>query len=131
MTVSPSNGTQAKDDADKVRSRRSFSIRVVVSSETASPVVDVFLHLILGVAVSGLDLALQLFAVAIDFGDVVVSELAPLLFHLAGKLLPVSFNPIPVHGVLLWRLTPQLTIKERNSISLVPHYRQRSRLHPA
>jgi hypothetical protein len=37
-----------------------------------------------------------LIAFAIDGGQVVVGELAPLLFDLAFDLLPVSFNTVPV-----------------------------------
>ena len=59
------------------------------------------LHLILGVAVARLDLAFQLLTVAVDLGNVVVGELAPLLLDLAGHLLPIAFDAIPVHGVLL------------------------------
>jgi hypothetical protein len=49
----------------------------------------------------GLDFALELLAVAVDLRDIVVSELAPLLLHLAGHLFPVSLYAIPIHVVLL------------------------------
>ena len=48
-------------------------------------------------AVLGLDLAFELFPVSIDLRELIVSEFALLLFHLAGKLLPVSFDGIPIH----------------------------------
>ena len=69
-------------------------------SLVTKPVVNVLPHLILGVAVAGLDSSFELFAVAVDLGDVVVSELAPLLLHLAGQLLPVPFNAIPIRSLL-------------------------------
>ena len=56
----------------------------------ADPVVDILLYLILGVAVARLDLTFELLAVAVDLGNVVVSELAPLLFGL-----PVSCFQLP------------------------------------
>src|SRR4029453_9226026 len=71
------------------------------TSHAAEPVVDVLLHLVLGIAVAGLDLALELLAVAVDLGDVVVGELAPLFLHLAGDLLPIAFDAIPIHRQFL------------------------------
>jgi len=49
----------------------------------AGRVVDLLLHLVLGDAVALLELALQLFAVAGNLLDVIVRQLAPLLFDLA------------------------------------------------
>jgi len=48
-----------------------------------------------------LDFAFELLAFAVDDVKVVIGELSPLFLDLALHLLPVSFNPIPVHGVLL------------------------------
>ena len=64
----------------------------------SAPIVDFLLRLVFGIAVLGLKLALELFPVSIDLRQLIVSELTPLLFHLAGKLLPVSFDDIPIHG---------------------------------
>ena len=60
------------------------------------PIVDLILHLILGMAVALLDLAFELFALAFYLGQIVVSELAPLFLDLAGELLPIAFNEFPV-----------------------------------
>jgi hypothetical protein len=55
--------------------------------------------LILGNAVTLLNLALELIAAASDHIEVVIRELAPLLFDLAFDLLPIAFNPVPVHSI--------------------------------
>ena len=47
-----------------------------------------------------MDFALQLVPFPIDDVEVIVGELAPLLFDLAFHLLPISFNAIPVHEAL-------------------------------
>src|SRR4051812_8406926 len=54
------------------------------------PGIDVLLHLILRMTVAGLDLALELLAVAVDLGEIVIGELTPLLFDLAAELFPVA-----------------------------------------
>src|SRR5437016_10114417 len=61
------------------------------------PVVHILVDLILGKAVTLLQLALQLFATAFDHIEIVVGKFAP--FFLGGtlELLPVAFNPVPVH----------------------------------
>src|SRR5438477_10202029 len=69
-------------------------------SHAAKPVVDVLLHLVLGIAVASLELALELLTAAVDLGEVVVGQLAPFLLDLAGELLPVAFDAIPVHAGL-------------------------------
>ena len=51
-------------------------------------------------AITSLELALELLAAAVDLGEVVVGQLAPFLFDLAGELLPVAFDAIPVHAGL-------------------------------
>jgi hypothetical protein len=68
------------------------------------PVVDVFLGLILCVAVTLLDLTFELVALAVDDVKIVVRELAPLFLDLALDLLPVTFDAIPVHFSLLFRI---------------------------
>jgi hypothetical protein len=50
--------------------------------------------LVLCKAIPLLDLTFELIAATVDHGEVVVSELAPLLFDLSCYLLPVSFNAI-------------------------------------
>src|SRR5688572_3842862 len=64
------------------------------------PVPNLALGLIPGDAVTLLDLADELIAVARHLVELVVSELAPLLLQLATHLLPVALNAIPVHAVL-------------------------------
>jgi hypothetical protein len=66
----------------------------------ADPGVDLPLGLVLGDAVTLLDLTNQFDAAAFHDVEVVVSELAPLLLHLAAELLPIAFDTIPVHGTL-------------------------------
>jgi hypothetical protein len=46
------------------------------------------------VTVARLDLALELLAVAVDLREVIVGELAPLCFHLAGDLLPIACDAV-------------------------------------
>lgn len=48
--------------------------------------------MILGIAVTFLDLAFELIALAIDHVKIIVSEPSPLFFDLAFDLLPVAFN---------------------------------------
>src|SRR4029078_4234201 len=50
-----------------------------------------------------LNLAFEFLAAAIDGSQVIIGELTPLLLDLAFDLLPVSFNTIPVHDILLHR----------------------------
>src|SRR3954451_5306237 len=65
------------------------------------PAIDLALRLVLGKAVAFLDAANELVLLAVDDGDVVLGQLAPLLLDLAGELLPVAFNAIPIHLSLL------------------------------
>src|SRR5882724_9222131 len=64
----------------------------------AIPVVDILAHLVLGDAVPLLDLAFELVALAANEIQIVVGQLAPLLFDLAFDLLPISFHAIPIHS---------------------------------
>jgi hypothetical protein len=61
------------------------------------PIVDIFAHHVSGKTVALLDLAFELVALAVDLGEIVIGELAPLLFDFPFGLLLVSFNAIPVH----------------------------------
>jgi hypothetical protein len=47
-----------------------------------------------------LDFSRQLIAISRDGIEVIISQFAPLCFHLAFVLQPVSFNDIPVHNSL-------------------------------
>jgi uncharacterized protein YjbJ (UPF0337 family) len=65
--------------------------------QATRPVVDLLLGLVAGNAVVLLDLADELLALTRHAIDVVVSELAPLFLDLAGELLPVAFDTVPIH----------------------------------
>src|SRR5690606_25292546 len=69
---------------------------------TGFPVLDLTLGLVLGNAVTFLNLARELVALAGDDVEVVVGQLAPLLLDLALHLLPVTFDAVPIHGVAPW-----------------------------
>src|SRR5262245_45985221 len=71
-----------------------------------SPLLDLTLGLVLGNAIPLLYAANQLVLLPVDGRQVIVGQFAPLLLHLAGKLLPVPFDSIPVHDSLLWKVTP-------------------------
>ena len=77
-----------------ITDRRPF---IALPTLTTIPVVDVFLGLVLRIAIALLDLAFQLLALAIDDVKVIVSEFAPLLLDLALHLLPVTFYAVPIH----------------------------------
>src|SRR5688572_3401775 len=70
--------------------------------ETSLPVLDLAIRLVLRAAVALLDLADELVALAVDDRNVIIGELAPALLDLTLELLPVAFNAIPIHAVLLW-----------------------------
>src|SRR5512132_3795168 len=59
--------------------------------------IDLLFGLVLRDAIRFLQLACELIALAGDRVDLVVGQLAPLFLDLARQLLPVAFNPIPVH----------------------------------
>jgi len=61
------------------------------------PIVNFLSRLILGYAITLLDLAFELIAAAVDGSQVIISELTPLLLNLAFGPPPVSFDTIPVH----------------------------------
>jgi hypothetical protein len=57
--------------------------------------------LIFGVAVPFLNQAFELVAISVDYIEVIVCEPTLLLLHLSFELLPVSFDSVPIHCVLL------------------------------
>src|SRR5215469_12334659 len=63
------------------------------------PSIDVLAHHIFGETVALLDYTLKLFAPSVDLSQIVIGELAPLLFDLALGLFPISFDAVPVHVV--------------------------------
>jgi hypothetical protein len=67
------------------------------SPQRLEPVVHVFSDLVLGEAVALLQLAFELLAAALDHVQVVVGQLAPFFLGGALELLPVSFEPVPIH----------------------------------
>src|SRR5438105_2960884 len=69
--------------------------------KAANPILDLLLRFILGHAVALLDAAYELVLLPVDHLKVILGELAPLLSDLAGELLPIAFDPVPVHCLLL------------------------------
>src|SRR5690242_111808 len=65
------------------------------------PLCNLFLRFLARDAISVVDAADQLLAIAGDDVEVIIGELAPLLLGLALEDLPIAFDAIPVHGVLL------------------------------
>src|SRR6516225_7214062 len=72
--------------------RANFDLRLVLQ-----PSIDVLAHHIFGETVALLEYALKLFALSVDLGQIVIGELTPLLFDLALRLFPISFDAVPVH----------------------------------
>ena len=68
-----------------------------VSLQRREPIVHVLSDLVLGEAVALLQLAFELLAAALDHIQVVVGELPPFLLRGALELLPVTFDPVPIH----------------------------------
>jgi hypothetical protein len=66
------------------------------------PGIHILLRLSLGDTIALLDRAFELITTTIHFVEFIVRELAPIFFHLPFDLLPISFNPIPVHCGLLF-----------------------------
>jgi hypothetical protein len=73
------------------------SLGGVVLLQRPEPVVHILVDLILGKTVALLQLAFELFAAAFDHVEIVVGEFAPLLLRGALELLPVPFDPVPIH----------------------------------
>jgi hypothetical protein len=82
-----------------------------------------------------LKFALKLFTVAVDGRQVIVGQLAPLLFNFAFELLPIPFHTIPVHecflSLRLLRISNVgLRGKVANSVGFIPLTRARAELPP-
>ena len=75
--------------------------------------------LIPGDSVSLLNDPLESFPAAVDLREVIVGQFSSLLLHGAFHLLPISFNPVPIHGDLL-----RATDKQRTGHS-VPNWPSR------
>ena len=80
---------------DRGRHSRAWN---ALESLRCKPVVDVLASLVLGYAITLLDFSFELIAPPGDLVEIVVSQIAPLLFDLAFELLPVPFNTIPIHS---------------------------------
>jgi len=65
------------------------------------PFIDLLLGLFLRDPVLFLDMTGELVLPSGDLVDMIIGELAPLLFHFTLELLPVAFYLIPVHFWLL------------------------------
>jgi hypothetical protein len=59
------------------------------------------LRFVFGITVALLEPAYELGLVALDDVQVVVGQFSPLLSNSAFELLPIAFDPIPIHGALL------------------------------
>src|SRR5271168_4387090 len=77
------------------------------------PIVDVLARPVLCQAVTFVNFAFELIALAIDLGKIVVGELAPLLLDLSFSLLPISFHAVPIH-----RYSPALLALHRKHSDL-------------
>src|SRR5262249_18485865 len=88
----------AKKCGDKPSLISTFGLRANFDLRLAlQPSIDVLAHHIFGETVALLDQTFKLFALTVDLSQIVVSELAPLLFDLTLSLLPISFDDVPVH----------------------------------
>src|SRR3982074_2816704 len=72
--------------------------------ERLEPVIHVLVNLVLGEAVALLQLAFELLAAALDHVEIVVGEFTPLFLGLSLELLPIAFDPVPIHRHLLLSL---------------------------
>src|ERR1700681_3917213 len=73
--------------------------KVVSPLLSVIPVVDILLRLVLRNAIAFLDFSFELIALALDLIELVVRELASLLFHFSLHLLPIAFHAIPIHMI--------------------------------
>src|SRR5690348_9561994 len=95
-----------KREPQPLRKRRPFHNRACRSGGRFAslpalggiPVVDVAAHLILAISVALLNFSLELVTLASNHVEIIVCELAPVLFHLALELLPIALNTIPIHA---------------------------------
>src|SRR6266403_5101354 len=105
------------------------SLNDVNSPERLEPVVHVLVDLVLGEAVALLQLAFELFAASFDHVEIVIGEFAPLLLGGALELLPVAFNPVPIHRHLL--LSCEMTINGNPRRTFLSEPRHRDVTQPA
>src|SRR5687768_7726235 len=75
------------------------------SSDAPKPRVDFGPYLVLGITIVFLQAAFEFVATSFNDVKIVISEFAPLLLRLALEFLPVSFDTVPVHDALLYKLT--------------------------
>jgi len=81
---------------------RHFHFRVRSGTVSAlRPLVNVTIGFVSGVAIALLKLAAELLSLAGDGRQVIIGELPPFLFDFPFQLLPISFNAIPIHHLLL------------------------------
>src|SRR5258708_34299886 len=85
-------------------------------------VADLLLGLVLGNPVGVLEAARELVPPTGDLVELVVRQPAPLFADLALELLPVAFDPVPIHGVTLsWKVVccvSECTARKRASPQL-------------
>src|SRR5262245_14560417 len=98
-------GTSCRSNQTKGKGLSELSCHAVASTtrprsmdlHAPDPVVDLLLDLILSVPVPRLDLALELLAISVNLSNVIIGQLAPLFLDLAGHLLPIALDAVPVH----------------------------------
>jgi hypothetical protein len=88
--------------------------------DVLQPAVDFTLGLILLVAVALLQTAGELRALALDLVEIVIGQVRPFLLHLALELLPVAFDAIPIHLILLLCVFHSVMAIQHRLLVLVP-----------
>jgi hypothetical protein len=81
--------------------RPANQLRSLFQTLASIPGVDSLPGLIPRDSVSLLNDPLESFSAAVDLREVIVGQFSPLLLHGAFHLLPISFNPVPIHRDLL------------------------------
>src|SRR5690606_5492999 len=96
-TAGRASGPSSEHANERAPPRRSPFLRSAAGSVARQPAVDVLLGVVLSFSVALLEASGEFRALALDYVEVIVGQLAPLLLNLALELLPVSFDLIPVH----------------------------------
>src|SRR5437763_16851767 len=96
-TVAPKPPSPMGDGGGVAQAKSAVTRRQLRRVERAGEVVEFPLRTILLVAVALLQLAGKLVLLSRQGGKIIVRQLPPFFLHLAGELLPVPLDPIPVH----------------------------------
>src|SRR5215471_11217309 len=101
LAIPSVHGEQKKRPQEGLRPLRFFRVsyqRGSLEALRGEPVINLLANLVLLQAIELLKLTFELFTTPIDGSEVISSELAPLRFELAFKLLPTALNTVPIHG---------------------------------